>query len=246
MRSTRSSARGAAPGFFFANPRGGTLRAHWCYRRLGLNDRFALGSARRCSTLLNRMRAHHVPRQQERGAARRHRGKTSLKAVSDRTSPSRGSGCRDGSAGRASDASSSCPRTATGPLERRTSGPGLHARAAPREAGRGCRQRGQHYAARFFDGYGWCDNKNARIRLPLRHREIGFLEAGKKIVRPGRGERQACRRGAALGLARGRRGGGRRGERRVGRFRAPPPSTCSRARSTRPTREKYNHYVLVR
>jgi len=57
--------------------------------------------------------------------------------------------------------------------------------APPRagEAGRGCRQRGQHYAARFFDGYDWCDNKK-KPEYVCRYDTVrlGFSEAGKKIV----------------------------------------------------------------
>ena len=56
--------------------------------------------------------------------------------------------------------------------------------AQPRcEAGRGCRQRGQHYAARFFDGYDWCDNKK-RPDYVCRYDTVrlGFSEAGKKII----------------------------------------------------------------
>ena len=53
------------------------------------------------------------------------------------------------------------------------------------EAGRGCRQRGQHYAARFFDGYGWCDNKKTPEYV-CRYDTVrlGFSEAGKKLAGP--------------------------------------------------------------
>ena len=58
--------------------------------------------------------------------------------------------------------------------------------AQPRcEAGRGCRQRGQHYAARFFDGYDWCDNKKTPDYV-CRYDTVrlGFSEAGKKPPGP--------------------------------------------------------------
>ena len=84
--------------------------------------------------------------------------------------------------------------------------------AQPREAGRGCRQQGQHYAARFFDGAAVRQQEDAG--LDHRYDTVRFLSfsgrASKPPGPPPGGGGRPCRRGdgRAAGAGRRRRGGG--------------------------------------